>query len=57
MMSERPGDARKIRSIAYLLLALLAAVITPSTDVITMLLLFLAAVALFELGFFAYRRC
>lgn len=56
VMNERPARTREVRRAAYLLLAVVAAVVTPSPDAITMAGFFLAGVALFELGFFAYRR-
>lgn len=45
-----------VRRAAYFLLAIAAAVVTSSTDVWTMFLLFLAGVVAFEASFFAYRR-
>lgn len=55
-MSEDTGRRWKIRGPAYLVLAVMVAVLTPSPDVITLLMYFLAGLVLFELGFFAYRR-
>jgi Sec-independent protein secretion pathway component TatC len=45
-----------VRHIAWFLLAIVAAFASPSTDAISMLLLWLPAGFLFEAGFFAYRR-
>ncbi len=55
-MSGQAGRGWQIRSTAYLVLAVAAALATPSPDVMTTLWVFLAGVALFEAGFFAYRR-
>ncbi len=55
-MNERPARTREVRQAAYLLLAVAAAFAAPSPDMLTMAGFFLAGVALFELGFFAYRR-
>jgi hypothetical protein len=55
-MSDRPRAARVPRGTAYLLLGIAAALATPTTDAMTMLLVWLAGVAPFELGFLAHRR-
>ncbi len=55
-MSEQAGRGWQIRSTVYFVLAVAAALATPSPDVLTMLMVFLAGVALFEAGFFVYRR-
>ncbi len=44
------------RAVIWFLLAILAAIMTPSTDAITMLLLWIGGVALYEAGRFLFRR-
>ena len=63
-MTESEESGPLIRSLAYFILATLAAVatglFTTSTDLLSLFLLWLPiallALALFELGFFLYRR-
>ena len=55
-MSERTGRQWQVRRTVYFLLAVGAAFVTPTPDAITMLVLWLPAVALFEAGYFVYRR-
>ena len=45
-----------MRRVAYFVLALLAAIATPSTEPFSMLWLWLALCLVFEGGFFVYRR-
>ena len=54
-MSEQPGRGWKVRGVAYFVLAVATALGTSSPDVIAVLLFFLAGVALFEAGFFAFH--
>lgn len=55
-MSERTGWQWQVRSRVYFLLAVVVAIATPTPDAITMLTFWVPAVALFEVGFFVYRR-
>ncbi len=55
-MSERTGRRWQVRRTVYFLLAVVAALVTPTPDAITMLVLWLPAVALFEVGYYVYRR-
>ncbi|MDY3554414.1 DUF2628 domain-containing protein [Gemmata sp. JC717] len=56
-MTKPPKRNRPVRPIAYLLVAVAAAALSPSPDAITMLTYcFLPGIVLFELGYFAYRR-
>jgi Sec-independent protein secretion pathway component TatC len=55
-MSDNPRASWLLRSTAYFLLGIAAAIATPSPDVVTMLLVWIAGVALFEVGFLVYRR-
>jgi hypothetical protein len=49
-------DKNSARHIVWCLLAIVAAIVTPSADAPSMLLLWLPAVALFEACFFVWRR-
>ena len=55
-MRERTGRRWPVRVAAYFLLAVAAALVTPTPDAITMYMLWLPAIALFEVGFYVYRR-
>lgn len=55
-MRERTGQWRAARKPVYFLLAVAAAIVTPTPDAITMFMFWLPAVALFEVGFLVYRR-
>jgi Sec-independent protein secretion pathway component TatC len=54
-MVAPPGRNWKIRRVVYFLLAIAAAVATPSPDAVTMLLVLLAGIVVFELCFLVYR--
>jgi Sec-independent protein secretion pathway component TatC len=47
---------RMIRRLGWIIVAVAAAIATPSTDATTLLVCFLAGVALFEIGFLVYRH-
>ena len=55
-MGEQTGQRWPVRRTVYFLLAVAVAIATPTPDAITMLTFWLPAVALFEVGFFVYRR-
>lgn len=55
-MSERPKRGFFVRSVAYPLLALAAAFLTPSPDVLTMFMVIVLGVLVFEAGYFVYRH-
>jgi Sec-independent protein secretion pathway component TatC len=55
-MSERPKRGFLVRGVAYPLLALAAAFLSPSPDVLTMFMVFVLGVLIFEAGYFVCRR-
>ena len=55
-MSAQTGRQWPVRRTVYFLLAVAAALVTPTPDAITMLMIWLPSVALFEVGYFVYRR-
>lgn len=55
-MSEQPNCDARVHRTAWFLLAVGAALVTPSVDPVGMALLWVAGVVVFEAGFLAYRR-
>jgi Sec-independent protein secretion pathway component TatC len=46
----------QFRGYVYIALALAAGIATPGTDAATMLMVWLLAIVIFEVGYFVYRR-
>ena len=55
-MNERTERQWQVRLIAYFLLAVAVAIVTPTPDAISMVQYWLPAIVLFEVGYFIYRR-